>query len=119
LLGEVDASINLVAAEDCDSDEDEEWWVNMVRVGGEGEDPQGLKDLELEESEEKADKYRISACIRRDNSGLEVSWSTSGMHQFHQIQTNVRRTGGGPRGLRGQAPRKRTRKKSSTSSACS
>ncbi len=36
LLGEVDASINLVAREDCDSDDDE-WWVNTVRVEEEGE----------------------------------------------------------------------------------
>ncbi len=32
LLGEVNASINLVAGEDYESDEDEEWWVNIVRV---------------------------------------------------------------------------------------
>jgi hypothetical protein len=71
VLGEVDASINLVAGEDCDSDEDEEWWVNTVRVGEEGEDPEELEDLELEESEGEADNYRISACMRRDDFGLE------------------------------------------------
>jgi hypothetical protein len=32
LLGEVDASVNLVAEEDGDPEEDEEWWVNTVRV---------------------------------------------------------------------------------------
>ncbi len=71
LLGEVDASINLIAGEDCDSDEDEEWWVNTVRVEGEGENPGEPEDLELGESEGEADKYCISTCMRRDDSGLE------------------------------------------------
>jgi hypothetical protein len=67
LLGEADTSINLVAGEDCDSDDDEEWWVNTVRVGEEGEDLEELEDLELEESEGEADSY----CMRKDDSGLE------------------------------------------------
>jgi hypothetical protein len=71
LLGEVNASINLVAGEDYESDEDEEWWVNTVRIEGEGEDPEKLEDLGLEGSEGEADNYCLSACMRRDDSGLE------------------------------------------------
>ncbi len=37
LLGEVNACVNFVAGEDCESDEDEEWWVNIVRVEEEEE----------------------------------------------------------------------------------
>jgi hypothetical protein len=71
LLGEADASINLVAGEDCDSDEDEEWWVNTVRVEEEGEDLEEPEDSELEESGGKADEYCMSTCMRKDDSGLE------------------------------------------------
>jgi hypothetical protein len=39
LLGEADTSVNLVAGEDCDSDEDEEWWVNTVLVEEGGGQP--------------------------------------------------------------------------------
>jgi hypothetical protein len=38
-LGEVNASINFVTGEYCGSDEDEEWWVNIVRV----EEEQGAR----------------------------------------------------------------------------
>jgi hypothetical protein len=71
LLGEADASVNLVAGEDSDSDENEEWWVNTVRVEEEGEDLEELEDSELEESRGKVDEYCNSACMRKDDSGLE------------------------------------------------
>ncbi len=76
LLGEVNASVNFVAGEDYESDEDEEWWVNIVRAEGEEEgSPQELEDLGMEqdeeESEEEADNYCLRACMRQDNSGLE------------------------------------------------
>jgi hypothetical protein len=75
LLGEVNASINLIAGEDYESDEDEEWWVNIVRVEQEGESQQEFDDpgmeLDEEESEGEADDYCPSVCMRRDDSGLE------------------------------------------------
>ncbi len=71
LLGEVNASINLVAGEDYESDEDEEWWVNVVRVEEEGENLQEFIDPGLEGSEEEAENYCLSICIRKDDSGLE------------------------------------------------
>ncbi len=49
LLGEVDASVNLIAGEDADPEEDEEWWVNTVRVEQEEENPAELESLETEE----------------------------------------------------------------------
>jgi hypothetical protein len=64
LLGEADASINLVTGRDCDSDDDKEWWVNTVRVGEEGEDLEELEELELGENEGETDNYCISACMR-------------------------------------------------------
>jgi hypothetical protein len=71
LLGEADASVNLVAGEDCDSDEDEEWWVNTVRVEEEGEDLEERENSELEESGREVDEYCMSICMRKDISGLE------------------------------------------------
>jgi hypothetical protein len=75
LLGKVDASVNLIAGDDYESDEDEEWYVNIIRVEEEGESQQEFNDswLELdgEESEEEAGGYCPSACMRKDDSGLE------------------------------------------------
>jgi hypothetical protein len=71
LLGEVDGCVNLATGEDCESDEEEEWWVNAVRVEEEEEDLEELKDPEPGESGEKSDNYYISPCTRKDNSGLE------------------------------------------------
>ncbi len=118
MLGEADASVNLVAGEDCDSDEDEEWWVNTVRVEEEGENLEELEDSELEESGGRADRYCISACMRKDDSGLEDEPEYFRDAPIPQIQTNGRRTDGGLRGPRGRAPR-RMRRRSGISSACS
>ncbi len=71
LLGEVNASINLIAGEDYESDEDEEWWVNVVRVEEERENLQEFIDPGLEGSEEEANNYCLSICMRKDDSGLE------------------------------------------------
>jgi hypothetical protein len=58
LLGGVDVNVNLVAGEDHGMEEDEEWYVNIVRVEREEDDRQEFDDswLELdgEESGEKA-----------------------------------------------------------------
>ncbi len=77
LLGEIDACVNIATGDDCESDEKEEWWVNTVRVEEEEEDLEELEELEdpeLGESREKADRYCISTCMRKDDSGLEDEW---------------------------------------------
>jgi hypothetical protein len=119
LLGEVDASVNLVTGEDCDSEEDEEWWVNTVRVEGEGEDPAELESSESGEHRGEADRYCISACKRKGDSGLEgeLEYCTSVTRLSLQIQTSAKRTEGGPWDPESPAQR-RMRRKSSTSSAC-
>jgi hypothetical protein len=75
LLGEINASINLIAGEDYELDEDEEWWVNIVRVDEEGENLQESEDPVLglgeEESEGEPSDYCLSICMRKDDSGLE------------------------------------------------
>jgi hypothetical protein len=71
LLGEVDACVNLATGEDCESEEEEEWWVNTVRVEEEEEDFEELEDPEPGESGERSDNYYISPCMRKDDSGLE------------------------------------------------
>jgi hypothetical protein len=71
LLGEADACVNLATGNGCESDEDEEWWVNTVRVEEEEENLEELEDPEPEENRERADRYCISTCTRKDDSGLE------------------------------------------------
>jgi hypothetical protein len=73
LLGETDACVNLATGDGCDSDEEEEWWVNTVRVEEEEEeDLEELEDPEPGEAGEGADRYCIiSTCMRKDDSGLE------------------------------------------------
>ncbi len=120
LLGEVNASINLVAGEDYESDEDEEWWVNMVRIEGRGENLQEFEDPGLEESEEEADNYFPNICMRKDDWGLEDKldffWDVS---PPPQKRTKARRTDGGPPGPRDWVPKRKTRRRTSTSSVCS
>jgi hypothetical protein len=85
LLGKVDASINLIAEED-ESDEDEEWYVNTIRIEQEGESQEGFNkswlELDGEESEEEAGVYWPSACMRKDDSGLEEE-----LGYFHDVTT--------------------------------
>jgi hypothetical protein len=71
LLGEADACVNLTTGDSCESDEKEEWWVNTVRVEEEGKDLEEVEDPEPGEDGERADKYYISPCTRKDDSGLE------------------------------------------------
>jgi hypothetical protein len=78
LLGGTDASVNLVAEEDDeenDKEDDEDLYVNVARVGQEEDDWQepddSWLDLDGGESDEEAGVYCISACMRKDDSGLE------------------------------------------------
>ncbi len=84
LLGGVDVSVNLVAGEDHGMEEDEEWYVNLVRVEREEDDRQEFDDswLELdgEESREEAGVYCPSSCLRKDDSGLEEE-----LEYFHDV----------------------------------
>jgi hypothetical protein len=75
LLGGVDASVNPVAEEGHGMEEDEDLYVNIARIRQEEDDWQEPDDswLELDggESEGEAGVYCISACLRKDDSGLE------------------------------------------------
>jgi hypothetical protein len=75
LLGGAGASVNLVAEEDHEAEEDEEWYVNIIRAEQEEDDWRGLDDLWLEldggESEEEAGDYCPRACLRKNDSRLE------------------------------------------------
>jgi hypothetical protein len=85
LLGGVDASVNLVAEEDREMEEDEDLYVNIARIGQEEDDWQEPDDswLELDggDSEEEAEVYCISACLRKDDSGLEDE-----LGYFHDVR---------------------------------
>jgi hypothetical protein len=74
LLGEAGASVNFVGGEDHEV-EDEEWYVHVIRAEQRESNWQEFDDswLELdgEESEEEARDYCPSACLRKDDSGLE------------------------------------------------
>ncbi len=84
LLGGVDASVNLVAEEDHEMEEDKDLYVNVARIGQEEDDWQEPDDswLELDrgESEEEVGVYCISACLRKDDSGLEDE-----LEYFHDV----------------------------------
>jgi hypothetical protein len=75
LLGGVDTSVNLVAEEDHEMEEDKDLYVNIARIRQEEDDWQEPDDswLELDrgECEGEAGVYCISACLRKDDSGLE------------------------------------------------
>jgi hypothetical protein len=72
LLGEEDASVNLVAEGGYESEEDEEWWVGTVRIEGEEEEEKEATLEEVDESEpEREIRHRTSVFMRKDDSGLE------------------------------------------------
>ncbi len=50
LLGENDASVNLITEGDHESEEEEEWWVNAVRAEEGEEDMEEVGDSEPEEN---------------------------------------------------------------------
>ncbi len=54
LLGEEHVGVNLVAEGECESDEDEEWWVGMVRM----EEAQEEEVETLEELDKPGQKRR-------------------------------------------------------------
>jgi hypothetical protein len=97
LLGESDACINLATGDGCESDEDEEWWVNTVRVEEEGEDLEEFEDPEPGENREGADRYYISPCTRKDDTRLEDELEYFWDAPSPQTQTSGKRTGGGLR----------------------
>ncbi len=74
LLGEADASVNLAAEED-DEEDDGDLYVNVARISQEEDDWQepydSWLDLDGGESDEEGGVYCISACMRKDDSGLE------------------------------------------------
>jgi hypothetical protein len=72
LLGESGASVNLVAEDECESEEDEEWWVGTVRIEEEEEEEEEETMEEVDDSEpEKEIRYVTSTLVRKDDSGLE------------------------------------------------
>jgi hypothetical protein len=71
LLGEESVGVNLVAEDEYESEEDEEWWVGMVRVeemeeGGE----ETLEEIDGSEPEREV-RHTTSVFMRKDDSGLE------------------------------------------------
>jgi hypothetical protein len=83
LLGGADASVNFVVEED-DEEDDGDLYVNVARIGQEEDDWQepddSWLDLDGGESDEEAGLYCISACMRKDDSGLEDE-----LEYFHNI----------------------------------
>ncbi len=76
LLGGSGTSVNLVAEDGYESEEDEEWWVSTVRVEEEGkeEEEENMEEIDDSESErngEREIRYFTSTHVRKDDSGLE------------------------------------------------
>jgi hypothetical protein len=71
LLGEEHVGVNLVAEGKCESDEDEEWLVGMVRMEGtQEEEVETLEEIDEPETEGEV-RYITSIFTRKDDSGLE------------------------------------------------
>ncbi len=71
LLGEEHVSVNLVAEGECESVEDKEWWVSMVRVErAREEEVETLEEIDEPETEGEV-RYITSILTRKDDSGLE------------------------------------------------
>jgi hypothetical protein len=76
LLGESDASVNLITEGDYESEEEGEWWVSTVRVEEEKEeeeeeDMEEVDDSESEGNGEREIRYFTWTHVRKDDSGLE------------------------------------------------
>jgi hypothetical protein len=72
-MGEESASVNLIAEDDdeCESEEDEEWWVGTVRME-EVQEEEGETLEEIDESELKREaRFITNTFTRKDDSGLE------------------------------------------------
>jgi hypothetical protein len=74
LLGEKSAGLNLVAEDEYESEEDEEWWIGTVRMEEvQEEEEEALEEIEetSEPEPEREARYITSIFTRKDDSGLE------------------------------------------------
>jgi hypothetical protein len=72
LLGEENASVNLIAEGEHESEDEEEWWVGTVRIEGEEEEEEEEALEEIDESEpEREIRHGTSVFMRKDDSRLE------------------------------------------------
>jgi hypothetical protein len=70
-MGEESVGVNLVAEDEYESEEEEEWWVGTVRVEELREDEEeALEEIDGSEPE-REDRYITSIFTRKDDSGLE------------------------------------------------
>jgi hypothetical protein len=71
LLGEEHVGVNLVAEGECESDEDKERWVGVVRMEEvQKEEVETLEEIDEPETEREA-RYITSVLTRKGDSGLE------------------------------------------------
>ncbi len=73
LMGEESASVNLIAEDESDweEDKDKEWWVGTVGVMEVREEKEeALEEVDKSEPEEET-QFITSSCTRKDDSGLE------------------------------------------------
>jgi hypothetical protein len=109
LMGEESNSVNLIAEDDdeCDSEEDEEWWVGTVRMeevqegGGEV-----LEELDEPELEREARFSTYTFTQERTTPSWRTGWRASGTLMFRRTQEHQRRAGGGARSPLRQAPKR-------------
>jgi hypothetical protein len=71
LMGEESVGVNLVAEDEYESEEDEEWWVGTVRMEEvREEEEETLEEIDESEPEREA-RFITSILTRKDDSGLE------------------------------------------------
>jgi hypothetical protein len=81
----------LATGDDCESEEEEEWWVNTVRAEEEEEDLEEMEDSESGESGGREVRYLTSTCMRKDDSVL----GRAGVHLGGSHSLRLRRMRGG------------------------
>jgi hypothetical protein len=70
-MGEESVGVNLVAEDEYESEEDEEWWVGTVRMEEvREEEEETLEEIDESEPEREA-RFITSIFTRKDDSGLE------------------------------------------------
>ncbi len=95
----MDVSVNFIAGGDYGSDEDEKWYVNIIRVEPEGEDQQEFDDSWLELDGEKQSKEELPQELTPPCPGLSLGSSRAHQRSRGGHQNQAEDHKGGSHGI--------------------